>query len=283
MSKFNPVNDLYADYYAVMEQSSPQDNKIEILKCVENENGLNYLRFSTCLQDFYGRNRNKRLWKTEQIRQMAAQENVTELMKANSWCGEAGHPVPDTGQPTLERIVTIDPTNVSHRVTSLDWKKGGKELHGIVETLDEGVGSLGYKFMRNILQGMIPAFSLRSLVPQRKNPDGTTDVMGPGRMICYDRVYLPSHKGAYMDQEIPVKNIVTKPQFNMVMESFTDFVLNKSEKVNRIIDDLDPVMESVSYDTKADMITIQTKEMGRVFIAPEMKYRREIADFMKNL
>ena len=69
----------------------------------------------------------------------------------------------------------------------------------------------------------------------------------------------------------------------MVMESFTDFVLNKSEKVNRIIDDLDPVMESVSYDTKADMITIQTKEMGRVFIAPEMKYRREIADFMKNL
>ncbi len=279
MPNFSPNCDQYMDYYAVMEQTSPQNQKIEILH-EGHENGLNFLRFSACLQDFYGRNRNRRLWKLEQIRTMAAQSNVTELMRMGSFVGENGHPVPDSAPVTLERIVTIDPNNTSHRVLSLDFK--GQELHGVVETLDEGVGSPGYRFMRNIQQGIIPAFSLRSLVPQRKNPDGTTDVLGPGRMICYDRVYLPSHTKAYMDVDIPVKNIVTKGRFETVMESFTDYVMGHSDKIRGIIDDLDPVMESVSID-KNGIASIHTKEMGRIFVKPENKYQREMADFMRNL
>ncbi len=281
MPKFNPNDERYLDYYVVMEAAMPQNDNIEILKHVENENGLNYLRFSTCLQDFYGRNRNRRLWNADHVRTMLAQEFVQEfLTKAGGWPGEAGHPIPTTGEVSLERIANIDPNNCSHIIKSLEWR--GKELHGVVETLDEGVGSPGYKFMRNILQGIRGAFSARSLVPQRKNPDGTIDVMGPGRLVCYDRVYLPSHSNAYMDMDIPVKNIVSKNKFETVMESFTDIVLSKSERVNRVIDEMNPALESVAYDRSSNMITMRTDE-GRIFVKPELKYNREIMDFMKNL
>jgi hypothetical protein len=279
MPDFRPNDDKYLDYYAVMEQTTPENAKVDIIDEV-HQNGLNYLRFSTCLQDFYGRNRNRRLWKLEQVRTMAAQENVTELIRQKSFVGENGHPVPDSGALTLERIVTIDPNNTSHRIMSLDFK--GQELHGVVETLDEGVGSPGYRFMRNILQGIIPAFSLRSLVPQRKNPDGSTDVISAGRMICYDRVYLPSHAKAYMDQEIPVQNIVTKSKFETVMESFTDYVMNHSDKVRYIVDDLDPVMESATID-KNGILGVRTNNLGTIFVSPENKYRREMSSFMRNL
>ena len=268
-------NDAYKDYFIVLEQTTPQDNKISIMKT--ESNSLNFLRFKTCLQDFYGRNRNRRNWTSEIVRKMTEDKTFQELLRKGSAVGENGHPVPPTGGVTLERILTIDPNNCSHRIISLEWKYDHKELHAVIETLDEGVGSPGYRFMRNILQGIIPAFSLRSVVPQRKNSDGSVDVIGPGRLVCYDRVYLPSHEKAYMDIEIPVQNIISKPKFNEVMESYCDFVTSNSDKVRSIIDNMEPVMESASIDPKSSMVSMKTRE-GRIFIAPEIKYRREIQD-----
>lgn len=275
----NMFNDSYLDYYIVMEQTSPENNKVEIISD-DSRNGLNFLRFSTCLQAFNGHNRNRRLWKAEQIRQMANDRPVQELIEKGSFVGEAGHPVPMDGKVTIERILTIDPLRCSHRITSLSWPKSN-EIHGIVETLDEGPGSPGDRFRRNILQGIIPAFSLRSLVPQRKEADGSITVIGPGRMVCYDRVYLPSHQEAYMDVEIPVKQIVTKPKFETVMESYCDFVTSHSDKVRRIVDEFEPAMESACIDERTKMLSIPTAE-GRIFVAPEMKYRKEIQGIMND-
>lgn len=276
-------NNLYNDYdqtYIVMEQTTPVDNKIEIQKVVDT-NGLNYVRFSTCLQDFNGYNRNRRKWPAEIVKAMAEAPTIQELIKMNSFVGEAGHPVPDNGQVTMERICNIDPLKTSHRFTKLFWPNPN-ELHGICETLDEGVGSPGYRMMRNILQGVIPAFSLRSLVPQRKNPDGSKDVIGVGRMICYDRVYLPSHEKAYMDVDMPVSQVVTKPEYKVVMESFSDYVMSHSDKIRSIIDDMEPAMESASYDDKTGLMSVKTEE-GRIFVAPEMKYRKEIHSALESL
>lgn len=276
----NMYDDRYLDYFVVMEQTSPENNKIQIVQD-GTKNGLNFLRFSTCLQSFRGRNRNRRLWKAEQIRAMVNDRPVQELIEKGSFVGEAGHPVPMDGKVTLERILTIDPLRCSHRVISLSWPTND-ELHGIVETLDEGPGSPGDRFMRNIMQGVIPAFSLRSLVPQRKNADGSTDVIGPGRCVCYDRVYLPSHQEAYADFEKPVYQIISKPKFQTVMESYCDLVTSHSDKVRRIVDDLEPAMESACIDTKTNMISIPTAE-GRIFVAPEMKYRKEITGLFNEL
>ncbi len=279
MSNPSMFND-YDQTFIVMEQTTPVDNKIEIQKVVDT-NGLNYVRFSTCLQDFNGYNRNRRKWPAEIVRQMADAPTIQELIRNKSFVGEAGHPVPDSGQVTMERICNIDPLKTSHRFTKLFWPKPN-ELHGICETLDEGVGSPGYRMMRNILQGVIPAFSLRSLVPQRKNADGSKDVIGVGRMICYDRVYLPSHEKAYMDVDVPVSQVVTKPEYNVVMESFNDYVMSHSDKIRSVIDDMEPALESACYDDKTGFMSVKT-EQGRVFVAPEMKYRNEIHSALERL
>ena len=269
----NMYDDNYLDYYVVMEQTTPENKKIEIID-EGSKNGLTFVRFSACLQAFNGLNRNRRLWKAEQIRQMANDRPVQELIEKGSFVGEAGHPVPMSGKVSLERILSIDPLRCSHRIISLSWPKPN-ELHGIIETLAEGPGSPGDRFRLNILQGIIPAFSLRSLVPQRKEADGSTTVIGPGRMITYDRVYLPSHQEAYMDVEIPVKQIISKPKFETVMESYCSFITSHSDKVRRVVDNLEPAMEHASIDTKYNLISIPTAE-GRVFVAPENKYRKEI-------
>ena len=276
----NMYDDRYHDFYVVLEQTSPENNKIEMIDD-GSRNGLNYLRFSTCLQSFKGLNRNRRLWKAEQVRQMANDRPVQELIEKGSFVGEAGHPVPMDGKVTIERILTIDPLRCSHRIVSLSWPKND-ELHGIVETLDEGPGSPGDRLRRNLLQNIIPAFSLRSLVPQRKEADGSTTVTGPGRLVTYDRVYLPSHAEAYMDVEIPVKQIITKPKFETVMESYCDFVTAHSDKVRRVVDDFEPAMEAACIDEKTNMLSIPTAE-GRIFVAPEAKYRKEIAGLYSEL
>jgi hypothetical protein len=175
--------------------------------------------------------------------------------------------------------MTIDPNNIVSTIRSFEWR--GELLYGMIETIDDGPCGKGTIFKRNIMQGIEPAYSLRSLVPQRKNPDGTIIVSGPGRLVTYDRVFVPSHEEAYIDKSVAIKNIITKPQFQTVMESFTDFVLDHSNKVNKIIDGLDPVMESASMD-KNGLLSINTNENGRIFMFPENKYRKELSSFFKN-
>lgn len=280
--KFNLFDDAQMDHLSVVvEQTTPDGSKAEILNHIENPNGLNFLRFRACLQTFGHRNRNRRLWKASHTRPMIEDSHICELVKRSGLPGENGHPVPPSAQVTMERIMTIDPNNMSHRIMGFEWR-GDNALYGIIETLDEGPGTPGYKFMRNILQNMDPSFSARSVVPQRKNRDGTIDVTGKGRLITYDRVILPSHEGAYIDLDVPIKNIVTQSQFDVVMEGFTDFMINQSEKFKKITDNLEPVMESATLNENG-IITINTEKAGRVIFGIENKHRQEISNFMKNI
>ena len=274
------LNDNYCDFFAVMEQAlAPEERQFEILK-TDNSNGLSFLRFRSCMQSFTKRNRNARLWPARFMKPMMQTKEILELLRAGGVPGENGHPVPDTGAVTMERILTINPNNLSHIVKQYDWE-GDNKVFAIVETLDEGPGSPGYKFMRNILQGIKPAFSTRSIVPQRKNPDGTIDVTGIGRFVCHDRVFVPSHDDAYIDESIPIKNIITKSKFEACMESYVSFVVEKSDKVNIITDGLGAAMESATMDRNG-MLSVPI-EGGRALLYPENKYRKEFKDFIKTL
>ena len=273
-------NDEYNDYFIVVEQTSPEDNKIQILKD-GTKNGLNFLEFATCLQAFNGPNRNHRDWKASQLRTMIADRPVQELLSKGSLVGEAGHPVPMDGNVTVQRILTIDPLRTSHRVMEFSWPKPN-ELHGVVQTLDDGPGGPGNKMTRMIMQGIEPAFSLRSLVPQRKEPNGIIRVLGPGRLVTYDWVFLPSHEEAYRDIDIPIKSVVKQPEFATVMESYCDFVMAHSDKMRRIVKGMEPALESASFDDKTGLMSVKTQE-GRIFAAPELKYRREFKGLFETM
>jgi len=271
--------DNYLDYSIVIESATEPNAGFEIIKEGKNGDGVSFLRFKTCLQTFGSRNRNRRLWLSKWMRIMLEVPEIKELLREGGVPGESGHPVPATGEITMERILTIDPNNVSHVIKSFNWISDNR-LDGEVETVDD-VNGPGEKFKRNIIQGLPVSFSTRSVIPQRKNPDGTVDQIGPGRYVTSDRVYVPSHKEAYIDKSIPVRNICQKSKFENVMESFISYTVAKSEKVNRIIDGMDPALETATMN-KNGMISMRTRE-GIVGIYPENKYRRELSDIMRNL
>ena len=271
--------DNYLDYSVVIESNTEPNEGFELLKEGKNGNVLSFLRFKTCLQTFGNRNRNKRLWFGKWMKMMIDAPEVQELINNGGIPGEAGHPVPPSGQVTMERILTIDPNNISHVVKSIEWI-GEDQMNGIIETIDDGNGP-GNRFMRNIMQGLPTSFSTRSVIPQRRNPDGTIDQTGPGRYVTSDRVFVPSHKKAYIDMNIPVKNICKKSDFVTAMESFVSYTVNHSDKIGRITDGMHPAMEMAGID-RYGCIIIPTDE-GIAGIYPELKYRKEFADFMRSL
>ena len=65
--------------------------------------------------------------------------------------------------------------------------------------------------------------------------------------------------------------------YNYAINKITNLYNSKS-----IIDDMKPALESASYDDKTGLMTVKTEE-GRIFVAPEMKYRKEIHNALENL
>lgn len=279
-SLYSSYVDKFDDYVIAIESNTEPNADFQIIGEKKNSNGdLLYLRFRACLQTFGNRNRNRRLWLSKWMRPMIESPENKELLQNGGIPGEAGHPVPATGQVTIERILTIDPNNVSHVVKEYLWPTDDK-MDGIIETVDD-IDGPGAKFRNNIIQGLPISFSTRSVIPQRRNPDGTIDQTGIGRYVCSDRVYIPSHKEAYIDKTIPVKEVCKKDRFETVMESFTSYTVEHSDKINRIVDRMQPAMESAQIGSSG-MVSIPTKE-GIVGVYPELKYRKELADIMRVL
>lgn len=275
----------YYDFYAVVESAVNSDERTGSFKIVGEgkrpDGQLSFLRYQGCMMTVGKRNRNRRLWTKDIVNvMMNAPHIVEQLRSAGGLPGENGHPIPATAQVTMERLVTIDPNNLA--ILLKEWWWDGDKLMGTVETLDQGEGTPGNRLMMNMMQGIVPAHSARTLVPQRRNPDGSIDVTGPGRMVCFDRVHGPSCEEAYQNIAIPVKNIIKKADFDTAMESFSEYVLERSEAAKTVIDNLQPVMESAIV-TPSGMFGVNTKNEGRVFVPVERNLRADIADFMRSL
>jgi hypothetical protein len=270
-----------ANYFAIVEQTSPADNKVDIIE-VKKQNNLNYLRFNTCLQAFIDeRNRNRRKWIPKFVKSGVSSPEWVELLNNGGVPGENGHPIPATGQVTMERIATIDPNNISHLIKKVWWTDGELKLHGEIETVDD-INGPGAKFMRHILQGLVPSFSNRAIIPQRRNPDGTIDQIGVGRIITFDRVILPSHKEAYRDLDVPVKNIIKTPKDMEVATECYNYIMRNSENVKRVIGDDEYALESASINNAGTMFGIHV-DNEYDFIPVEEDIRKSIKNFMKNI
>lgn len=275
-------DDNFDNFFIVIEQAQePQKPDIQFIS--KDSDPLHFLRWRQKLQSAGYRNRNGRFWVTKFLKIMTEDPIVKEMLIVG-WCGEAGHPVPPTGKVTVERILTIDPKYISHKVNSIEWI--GNDLYGIMETLDDGPNGYGTKFMYNIMQGMLPAVSARTVIPQVRNNDGTFDQTGPGRLVCYDRVFTPGHADAYIDKNVPVKNITKKVEFDTAIEQFNAgyaiSTLNKSEKVKRITDKYSLVMESMTMNPNG-VLSVSDEKKNVIIVAPELKYRKEYSSYLKSL
>lgn len=185
--------------YIVME-ATMEPMKPKIVRCV-NEPNIFYVRFESCLQAFDCFNRNRRNYSLSAMIEGMKADHIQELLRKGTFTGENGHPM----ETDIKRIMSIEPKNACHRICDYEFR--GKLLYGVIETLNDDMW--GKQFSKHILQGLHPSFSLRALAPITKLADGKSLIKSKPHIVTYDRVILPSHKEAYINNEKPCEVIMT--------------------------------------------------------------------------
>lgn len=263
----------------VMEQVSDPVKPMNLVER-KTDSGLCYVEFDTNLQALNRGNRNRRTY-TDRLKTDLKAEHILELIKAKSWCGEAGHP--DSNE--VARVLKIDPQLISHKVDEL-WFQGDI-VKGKVTTLDNG--GFGTQMTRNVLQGMEPAFSLRALTNLTKRPDGSSIAEGRSFVVCYDWVILPSHKEAYRDASKDIKivhaemtkrgNVVTESAVSVTESMIKDFIMMESINVGLVSEIYEVAKEGMTLTP--DFKNIILKEGNRTFhVKVEDKIQHDITDYL---
>lgn len=166
-----------------------KDRKIEL------KNDGRRVTATVTLQRANSKNRNGRFYDSNILFPALRAPRCRELLRTG-WGMENGHPL----EQDLTRQQTIEPNNVVAYLLDV-WTEGdlvkgkvrGSNLH------------IGEAFNQDLIDGYIPAWSLRTLGTIEETRRG-----GEVQNMCiitYDRVYYPSHPEAYTDK---IDDIVTE-------------------------------------------------------------------------
>lgn len=178
------------------------------------------------LQTADEKNRNGRIYTRADLAREVDAPRQKELMATGTFCGHAGHPLSN------ELIVqqTIDPKLCCVRFHKL-WMEGDTVMAYFEGTNNE----LGKTFDADLRIGVKPAFSLRALGTIKATPRGA--VVENLKMITYDSVIYPSHRGAY------TKGVLNESAIGEAVTS--GFALNESN---------DATKSFISTFTNADVV-----------------------------
>ena len=191
------------------------------------------------LQTGNEKNRNGRIYRTEDLVREINAPRQKELLAAKQLCGEAGHPI-GADASSLVRQQTIDPTKICVRYLKL-WMEGDN----VMATFQGTNNALGEAFDKDLRQGVLPAFSLRALGTISSTPQGA--VVENLKMITYDYVIYPSHPHAYtkgiINESAGIAN-VAKSNFamNSSMDGTKSFIKEFSNK--DVVDAITSMRES---------------------------------------
>lgn len=275
-------------------ESAMEPMKPKIIETV-NEPNMFYVRFRTCLQSFDCFNRNKRNYNLRPMMEAVKADHIQELLYKGTWCGENGHP----DSTDIKRILSIDMTKICHRIIDLEFQ--GNLLYGTIETLNDD--AWGKQFTKHILQGLHPSFSLRALAAITKLGDGRGIIKTKPHIVTYDRVILPSHREAYMDNSKPITLVQSATESATIQESyipegntFDDTVHEVNESA--IASVLDYVKEESStfkelatfFDANYDSVSLVDESKvcindgdRKIIVCLEDYIRHDIASYMSDI
>ena len=275
-------------------ESAMEPMKPKIIETV-NEPNMFYVRFRTCLQSFDCFNRNKRNYNLRPMMEAVKADHIQELLDKVTRCGENGHP----DSTDIKRILSIDMTKICHRIIDLEFQ--GNLLYGTIETLNDD--AWGKQFTKHILQGLHPSFSLRALAAITKLGDGRGIIKTKPHIVTYDRVILPSHREAYMDNSKPITLVQSATESATIQESyipegntFDDTVHEVNEST--IASVLDYVKEESStfkelatfFDANYDSVSLVDESKvcindgdRKIIVCLEDYIRHDIASYMSDI
>ena len=192
---------LLREYYELCPDGVCQDFLTEEEKNDIRDNQALYL--TGVMQRADAKNGNGRVYpKKVLVREV---KNYEKLIKERRALGELDHPD--------DQVVNLK--NASHMVTGMWWDND--DVIGKVKILDTPSG----KILRSLVEGGVKlGISSRGMGSVHES-NGETVVEDDFNLICFDFVSEPSTAGAYMMQEHKETNILTK-----------------SDKINRILNDI---------------------------------------------
>ena len=167
----------------IINESGYQMNSIDIR---DYKGSPNRITGYGVLQTGNVKNRNGRIYRTEDLAREIAAPRQQELLRTHTLCGHAGHPL------SSELVVqqTIDPKLCCVRFLTLEMQ--GDD---VVSTFQGTNNDLGEAFDKDLRDGVLPAFSLRALGTIKATPEGA--MVENLKVITWDHVIFPSHVTAY--------------------------------------------------------------------------------------
>lgn len=224
-------------------------------------------------------NRNGRTYLVTDLAREIKCPRTMELLKSNTLYSEWCHP-----QGDMVRQQTIDPKSAVARILSLEMN--GNLVQGTFTPTNTPLG-LGYN--AEILEGVMPAWSLRAL--------GSLEVIN-GRnvvtnlkMVTYDSVVYPSHDVAYtqkiisesadMTKEVNKQKIVEGGQIIPIMNSeVMSYIKTESANVSRILQQIDVFYESATL--QGNHVRLVAKNGDIFMVNLESYIQDEIANYCIN-
>lgn len=151
-----------------------------------------FVDFDTVLQSFGVENRNHRYYLADNVWKAIQTPKIQSLLRGGEWFGEMNHPTPENKNAPLspERIQQVWMPNRSHKIMRPEIK--GNLLYAHIQTSSGTEAGRG--FAQDIIQGMVPRFSCRSIASM-KNIGGRPTVLIKF-LVTYDWVLFPSHQEA---------------------------------------------------------------------------------------
>lgn len=202
MSKY-----LLREFYELCEGGICEDLLTEDEKRRIKEN--NALILSGVMQRANSKNGNGRVYPRPILEREV--ETYSKLVRERRAVGELDHPE--------DSVINLK--NASHIVTDVWWD--GNDVKGKVEVLNTPSGQI----LRSLVESNVKlGISSRGLGSVTESEGGSTMVQEDFQLICFDFVSEPSTTGAFMG--LKESKIVSKEPN----------IFNKSDKINRILNDI---------------------------------------------
>ena len=231
---------------------------------VYDKHNVFFVDFDAVLQSFDVENRNHRYYLADNVWNAINTPKIQALIADNAWYGEMNHPTQETQNAKLtpERIRDAWLPNRSHKIMRPRIKGNLLEAH--IQTASGTAAGTG--FAKEIIQGLVPRFSCRS-VATLKNINGRPTVIIKV-LITYDWVVYPSHKEAGLIGTVkPVleSGAITTESVHDITPEDTIIPLNE---ILQLVGTTDPNTEILmeSFDLSFEDIIGVTKDHSHVIM-----------------
>ena len=266
--------------YIILEGAPEFETKIDIKP--KGYGHTNKIIAETIFQSANVRNRNGRWYPGEELQREVTCPRTLELISKKALKSECGHPL----STELSRQSVIWEPNCSCIILSLEMY--GNDIKGTFTTTSNG---LGKALNEEVLDGYVPAFSLRALgnIQQTRNGAEVHNL----KMITYDQVIYPSHPNAYMTKLLSESAMMTSTNLDdkvqestnesfvvpITNEKIIDFIKSSSENLKFMQECYDFAYDRIEVDKKKSNVVLTTKEGAIMVVNLENYIHNELMNY----